>query len=200
MAAGSSRERLRHAARCSGPASRFAHAGSTVDIASDSGAIRIRIAVADRVVLPYLTVTHRSHVEELRHVSASSRHDLPELCQTAALEINGGRREGRVSADTHGPRAEKSTRQNHRSSPISGLPCAMVLTLIRDLVSANSARMRERAVLAKPPVAGSEPERAQRPKSLMGSVGQIRCLPSTRTVAWASSPDEQGRELDDGTG
>jgi hypothetical protein len=35
--------------------------------------------------------------------------------------------------------------------------------------------------------------------SLMGSVGQIRCLPSTRTVAWASSPDEQGRELDDGT-
>jgi hypothetical protein len=133
MAAGSSRERLRHAARCSGPASRFAHAGSTVDIASDSGAIRSRIAVADRVVLPYLTVTHRSHVEELRHVSASSRHDLPELCQTAALEINGGRREGRVSADTHGPRAEKSTRQNHRSSPISGLPCAMVLTLIRDL-------------------------------------------------------------------
>jgi hypothetical protein len=42
---------------------------------------------------------------------------------------NRGRREGRVSADTHGPRATKSTRQNHRFSRTTGLPCAMVLTV-----------------------------------------------------------------------
>ncbi|WP_407193673.1 winged helix-turn-helix transcriptional regulator [Bradyrhizobium sp. STM 3566] len=35
--------------------------------------------------------------------------------------------------------------------------------LRRALVSRKSARMCERAVLAKPPVAGSEPVRAQRP-------------------------------------
>jgi hypothetical protein len=34
---------------------------------------------------------------------------------------------------THGPRATKSTRQNHRLSRSSGIPCAAVLTLIRDL-------------------------------------------------------------------
>src|SRR5690242_16453370 len=42
-----------------------------------------------------------------------------------------GRREGRVSADTHGPRAVKKARgRNHRFGRITGLPCATVLTLI----------------------------------------------------------------------
>jgi hypothetical protein len=35
---------------------------------------------------------------------------------------------------THGPRATKSTRQNHRLSRSSGIPCAAVLTLIRALL------------------------------------------------------------------
>src|SRR5712671_7764595 len=39
---------------------------------------------------------------------------MSELLKRTALEIRRGRREGRVPARTHGPRATKSTRQNHR--------------------------------------------------------------------------------------
>ena len=39
-----------------------------------------------------------------------------EFCLRGALEFVRGRREGRVPAGTHGPRAAKSTRQNHRFS------------------------------------------------------------------------------------
>jgi hypothetical protein len=48
--------------------------------------------------------------------------------------IAGGRREGRVSADTHGPRAAKKHAAEPQVWPITGLPCAMVLTLIRALL------------------------------------------------------------------
>src|SRR4051812_19177400 len=44
-----------------------------------------------------------------------------------------GRREGRVSADTHGPRATKKHAAEPQDQPDTGLPCAMVLRLIRDL-------------------------------------------------------------------
>src|ERR1700761_4986163 len=45
-----------------------------------------------------------------------------------------GRREDRAPAGAHGPRAAKSTRQNHRlNRETPGLPCAMVWRLIRDL-------------------------------------------------------------------
>src|ERR1700758_5014176 len=40
----------------------------------------------------------------------------PSFSIDSPLIENRGRREGRVSADTHGPRATKSTRQNHRFS------------------------------------------------------------------------------------
>ena len=71
--------------------------------------------------------------------------------------------------------------------------------LFRALVSAKSGRMCERAVLVKPPVAGSEPVRARRPQEPVGERGTGPVSSSTRTVAWALSPDKQGRELDDGT-
>jgi hypothetical protein len=44
-----------------------------------------------------------------------------------------GRREDRVSADTRGPRAAKEHAAEPQAQPISGLPCAMVLRLIRAL-------------------------------------------------------------------
>jgi hypothetical protein len=44
-----------------------------------------------------------------------------------------GRRECRVKASPMARVQQKSTRQNHRLSRSSGIPCAMVLTLIRDL-------------------------------------------------------------------
>src|ERR1700730_6876596 len=60
---------------------------------------------------------------------------------------------------------------------------------LRALVSAKSARMRERAVHTKPPVAGSEPVRAQRPQEPDGERGTDPVSSSTRTVAWALSPN-----------
>jgi hypothetical protein len=60
-----------------------------------------------------------------------------------------GRREGRVSADTHGPRATKKHAAEPQVQPDTGLPCAMVLRLIRDLPGdrlscPRSAPMRQR--------------------------------------------------------
>jgi hypothetical protein len=61
------------------------------------------------------------------HASASSRRvSRPSFAKRRPRKWRG-RREGRVSTDTHGPRAAKSTRQNHRISQITGLPCAMVV-------------------------------------------------------------------------
>jgi hypothetical protein len=71
-----------------------------------------------------------------------------------------------------------------------GLPCASGFNgLFRALVSAKSGRMCERAVLVKPPVAESEPVRAQRPLEPAGERGTDPVSSSTRTVARALSPN-----------
>jgi hypothetical protein len=54
----------------------------------------------------------RNDVETL----AFSRRCAPELMLHSCPSKYRGRREGRAPAGTHGPRAEKSTRQNHRLS------------------------------------------------------------------------------------
>ena len=77
------------------------------------------------------------------------------------------------------------TGSNHRFTGTPGISCAMVLRLIRALVSEKSVRMCERAVLAKPPVAGSAPVRARRPLEPVGERGTGPVSSSTRTVAWA---------------
>jgi hypothetical protein len=69
-----------------------------------------------------------------RHASAISRRPAPELCCIVPPSMMRGRREGRASADAHGPRAAKKHAAEPQVQPRSpGLPCAMVLTLIRDL-------------------------------------------------------------------
>src|SRR6266576_6111002 len=70
-----------------------------------------------------------------------------------------------------------STPEITRLSPRNGFN-----GFLRALVSAKSARMCERAVLSKPPVAGSEPVRARRSESLPGSEGQIHSYSATRAV------------------
>jgi hypothetical protein len=57
----------------------------------------------------------------------------PELMRKPCPSNDEGAGKAGCSARTHGPRATKSTRQNHRCGRSSGLPCAMVLRLIRDL-------------------------------------------------------------------
>jgi hypothetical protein len=57
-----------------------------------------------------------------RHASAISRRPAPELCCIVPPSMMRGRREGRASADAHGPRAAKSTRQNHRCSQHPAFP------------------------------------------------------------------------------
>jgi hypothetical protein len=54
----------------------------------------------------------------VRDLAAPIARALP----VASPSKRRGRREGRVSTDTHGPRAAKSTRQNHRFSQIPAFP------------------------------------------------------------------------------
>jgi len=58
-----------------------------------------------------------SPIKQQGHASAISRRDPPELCETAALKNNGGRREGRVPTAPMVRVQKKSTRQNHRYGP-----------------------------------------------------------------------------------
>jgi hypothetical protein len=58
----------------------------------------------------------------------------PSFSNSMSLFQNRGRREDRAPAGTHGPRAEKKHAAEPQAQPkSSGLPCAMVLRLIRDL-------------------------------------------------------------------
>jgi hypothetical protein len=61
-----------------------------------------------------------------RHASAISRRPAPELCCIVPPSMMRGRREGRASADAHGPRAAKKHAAEPQVQPIAGLPCAMV--------------------------------------------------------------------------
>src|SRR6266581_5069579 len=70
------------------------------------------------------------------------------------------------------------------------MPCSCVRKICQNVRTGGSYQ---------PPVAGSEPVRAQRPESLTGSVGQIRCLPQPEQLHGLRARTEQGRELDDGT-
>jgi hypothetical protein len=57
-----------------------------------------------------------------------------ELCEDKTLFKARGRREDRAPAGTHGPRAEKSTRQNHRCSrKYPAFPARWLERLLRDL-------------------------------------------------------------------
>jgi hypothetical protein len=124
-----------------------------------------------------------------RHTSAPSRQVSPESCKIS--RPTEGRRECRTpGASAAACAVVVSTRVSHhghagnvRHSPHDGL------RPLRALVSAKSVRMCERAVLAKPPVAGSEPVCARRPLEPVGERGTGPVSSSTRTVAWASSPD-----------
>jgi hypothetical protein len=51
-----------------------------------------------------------------------SRHMMPELCCEMALLKSRGRREGRVSADTHGPRAARKHAAEPQVQPIPAFP------------------------------------------------------------------------------
>jgi hypothetical protein len=57
----------------------------------------------------------------------------PEFCLEMPPSFKRGRTECRVKASPMARVQQKSTRQNHRLSRSSGIPCAMVLRFIRDL-------------------------------------------------------------------
>src|SRR5579862_7254149 len=54
--------------------------------------------------------------------------------------------------------------------------------------------MCERAVVTKPPVAGTEPVTPQRRQSLEQSEGQLQCLPQPEQLQGLRARTEQGRE------
>jgi hypothetical protein len=67
-------------------------------------------------------------------IRRQSRDTVARAIQSRPLSSRGGRREDRAPAGTHGPRAEKKHAAEPQVQPdTSGLPCAMVLRLIRAL-------------------------------------------------------------------
>jgi hypothetical protein len=94
--------------------------------------------------------------------------------------------------------AHEYSQRSHRKSP--GIPARNGFNgFLRDLVSAKSARMCERAVLTNRPSLDLSPFALKGHKSLAGSEGQIRCLPQPEQLHGLGARTEQGRELDDGT-
>jgi hypothetical protein len=84
-------------------------------------------------VTPGLLRSARDDVDT--DVTLCSRGTIcPSYSDEPPSNIIRGRREGRVPARTHGPLcSEKAQGQEPQVWPITGLPCAMVLRLIRDL-------------------------------------------------------------------
>src|SRR5581483_2313133 len=93
--------------------------------------------------------------------------------QNMSLEKDRGRREDRVPATAPTAPAQKRLRERALTTGTggnhAGLPCAVALRLIRDLVSAKSARMCERAVLTNRPSLDLSPYVLKGRKSLTGS-------------------------------
>jgi hypothetical protein len=75
---------------------------------------------------------HMQLVHFMRAVVLAARF-APEFCLEMPPSFRRGRRECRVKASPMARVQQKSTRQNHRLSRSSGIPCAMVLRFIRDL-------------------------------------------------------------------
>src|SRR5215471_16572864 len=83
--------------------------------------------------------------------SHSRGTSVPELSKRTALEIMRGRREGRVQA---APMARQQIKKlaavTTGLAGASGLPCAMVLRLIRDLPGARALLPPSRAAFVAP--------------------------------------------------
>ena len=136
-------------------------------------------------LLPSLRAAKRPH----------SRGTMPELCDS--LSPMRGRRECRVPASTRGlvckmhlgmrTRAYRYSRGT-RHSLRDGLTAYAALLCPQNLPELRTGGSDQ------PPVAGSEPVRAQRPLSLSGSEGQIRCLPQPEQLHGLRARTEQGRE------
>jgi len=90
----------------------------------------------DRVETFCFTSTACAVSNDLRHKPSFSRRIPPELCQASCPSKARGRREGRVAA-APGALAQKKLRKRESTGTggdHTGLPCAVVLRLIRDLL------------------------------------------------------------------
>ena len=116
-----------------------------------------------------------------------------ESCILLSLFENRGRREGRVPAAPAAPCARIARKahtgittgkaESHRPSLRDGLrltSSSCVCKICQNVRTGGSDQ---------PPVAGSEPVRAQRPQEPDGERGTDPVSSSTRTVAWALSPN-----------
>jgi hypothetical protein len=104
--------------------------------------------------------------------SRSRGASASESCGRFALFENRGRRECRVKASPMARVQQKSTRQNHRLSRSSGIPCAMALRLIRALPGAPGflatiSQQRARARCAGHQRRGVETTRFRRAQQLV---------------------------------
>jgi hypothetical protein len=92
---------------------------------------------ATRLCPPYdsnaLATSGFSLSTNMAHGSVLPQRGAPESCEAMCPRTARGRRECRVKASPMARVQQKSTRQNHRSGRSSGIPCAMVFTIIRAL-------------------------------------------------------------------
>jgi hypothetical protein len=90
-----------------------------------------------------------------------------------------GRREGRVPARTHGPRATKKHAAEPQVQPASGLPRAMVLRLIRDLPGDHAwlppSSARRVSVFANLAPASERQDHTTSPSAQTPLVAQKKC-------------------------
>src|ERR1700694_284141 len=129
---------------------------------------------------------------QIRDLAARFARVLPEFSLTLSSE--GAGNAGRRCA------AAKSVHVVATVTPESpGIPRAMVLRFPSSSCVRKICQNVRTGGSHQPPVAGSEPVRARRPRALPGSVGQIRCLPQPEQLHGLRARTEQGRELNDGT-
>ena len=146
------------------------------------------------------------------HISNSTSRSRRTICASFALSLPPS--DIRGSSAT--PRGEQgmpgawcarspacsveSTRGSHHGhTGTPGIPYAMVLRFPSRSCVCKICQDVQTGGSHQPPVAGSEPVRAQRPREPVGERGTDPVSSSTRTVAWALSPNRARKGVDDGT-
>ena len=135
------------------------------------------------------TLTTALLVADKRQSSRGAMH--PRFGLTLALLEEGA---GKAGCALHRrSRVQGALRKTHTSIQVqrkhSGLPCTVVLRLTsRSCVRKIWQNVRTGGS-RQPPVAGSEPVSCLRPREPDGERGTDPVSSSTRTVAWASSPE-----------
>jgi hypothetical protein len=121
---------------------------------------------------------------------------LPSPSDAVSLSLldRGGRREGRASTDTHGPRATNKHAAEPQDQPDRPtLPCATVLTLIRALPGDRLSCPRRQRIIAAglASASGSQDHTISRPRHAVRPQASARCNMSRPSHSAANVRDDR---------